>query len=167
MYTPMTATELETGKPASTTVFGKVKGNFEDHETRIAALELGSTTDYPPILFHVNGPYWVNGVKNDVVRAVSSFSLNVVGVRIIVGTAGTAGTLSVDIKKKSGGGAWTSILNTQPSVAFGAGNDAVSVNAVVNPAQQLVLAGDLLRLDITGVQANGVSFMVRVDYNHA
>ena len=38
-YTAITSGEIASGEPTSTTVLTKVKDNFDNHETRIEALE--------------------------------------------------------------------------------------------------------------------------------
>ena len=166
-FTALTTTELATGQPVSTVTQNKIRTNFDDHETRIEFLEAGNTTDFPCITMACLGNYYVYGTRAGVCQVAVNFSLNITGVRLYINGAGSSGTTSIDILKKSGAGAWTSVLTTQPSVAYSAGNDSISTNGVINAAQQLVLAGDRLRLDLTGSQYAGNSFYVRIDYTHA
>jgi hypothetical protein len=166
-FTALTTTELQTGKPVSTTTQNKIRTNFDDHEARIETLESGSAVDLPCITMTVTGPYGLLGTFTGTCYTTVNFSLNVTGVRLLIETAGTSGSTSFDIKKKSGSGAWTSILTTQPSLPSSAGDDSVSTNAVINTAVSLILAGDRLRLDLTGAQTNAVGFLARIDYTHA
>lgn len=169
-FTSLSSTEVETGKPVTSTTANKIRTNFDDHENRIEALESGSSVDLPAITFSVNGPYSLFQsitVLPSVCKTAVNFSLNITGIRLYINTPGSSGTTSIDIKKKSGAGSWTSVLTTPPSVAYTAGADAVSTNAVIDPSQALVLAGDLLRLDIISCQPDAVGFFVRIDYTHA
>lgn len=163
-YIPITSDEITTGKPVANTTQTKIKDNFDDHEDRIDALEGGSAVAYPPIVLSVNGYYGDLAAYDDVCFTTPNFDLTITGIRLEIKGAGSSGTTTIDIKKKSGVGAFASVLTTLPSVAFSAGNYAVSTNAVLDSGQVSVLAGDFLRLDITTVQTGGRGFIVRIDY---
>jgi len=159
-FTALTSGEVASAQPVASTVTTKIKNNFDDHESRIQTLE-SSVTNNIPIIWRVNGYY---DVLTGLIKSTTNMSMSFTGVRILIDKAGSAGTTQIDILRKRGGGAWTSIFTTLPSVAFGAGNDALSTNAVLNPTMQALQAGDILRLDITSAQTDGVSFLVRIDY---
>lgn len=160
-FDPLNSTEIESGKPVASTTQTKVKENFDDHETRIQTLEAG-TSVYPPIIFRVNGrPV----VLENVFKTTSNFSFEITGARILVDEAGSAGTIEVDILRKRGAGAYETIFTTQPSVAYTAGDDALSSNAVLDGSKIDIEAGDILRMDITSIQTDGKNFLVRIDYN--
>lgn len=163
-FTALTSTEIASGKPNSSSVFSKLKDNFDNHESRLLVVESGGAVAYPPIIMRVNGYYAWKNLTNGLLKTTMNFNLTITGVRLIIDTAGSAGTTEIDLKYKRGAGAYTSILTTKPSVAFGAGNDATSTNAVLDLAQVNLLAGDFLRLDLTSVQTGGNSFMVRIDF---
>lgn len=163
-YTPITSTEIETGAPVSNTTQTKIKDNLDSLEERVSVVENGGAVIYPPIIFRVNGLY-ESAVGQRIVKTTANFNLAITGVRLIIDTAGTSGTTEVNLLYKRGAGAYTSVLTTRPSVAFGAGNDAVSSNTVLNPGEVNIQTGDILAIDLTSVQTNGRSFMVRVDYN--
>lgn len=160
-YTSITSGEIQSGQPVATTTQTKIKTNLDDHETRILSLEASSAV-YPPIIFRVNGFYMpVNGV----LKTTANFSLNITGVWLIIDQAGSNNSTQIDIKRKRGAGAYESILSTLPSVPYIAGNDARSTNGVLDPTKVDIQVGDILRLDISAVQTDGQSFMVRIDYN--
>lgn len=163
-YNAITTTEISTGKPTTSTTALKIKDNFDNHEQRIGALETGGTTTYPPIILRVNGYYAVQGVMTSILKTVCNFDLTITGVRLYIDVAGTSASTEVDLKVSHLGGAYTSIFTTKPIVSYTAGNDAISTNQVLDPTKVNVLSGDIIRLDTTGVQANGRGFMVRIDY---
>jgi hypothetical protein len=73
---------------------------------------------------------------------------------ICVLSAGTAGTLEVGFDYKSGVGAWTSVLTTNPSLAYGAGSLVKSTNGVVDPLNDEIDAGDFIRLNVVQNQTD-------------
>lgn len=164
-YTTITTTEIESGKPVRSDTQNKVRDNFEDHEDRLQSLEGGSATTYPPLIMRVNGYYGYYAAQNSVLKTTTNFPITITGVRILIDQAGSAGTTEIDLKVSTGGGAFTSIMTTKPSVASAAGNDALSSNGVVNASLADLITSDIIRLDITSVQTNGIGFLVRIDYN--
>lgn len=164
-FTAITTGEIESGKPVRNDTQEKVRTNFNDHESRLQSLEGGSATTYPPMIFRVGGPYGYYPAADGILKTTTNFPITITGVRILIDTAGSSGTTEIDVKYKRGGGAWTSILTTKPSVSYSAGNDALSSNGVVNPAEADLQAGDIIRLDTTSVQTNGIGFLVRIDFN--
>jgi hypothetical protein len=164
-FTTITSGEIASGEPVTSTLQTKIKDNFDDHESRIQDLEGGSATVYPPLIMRVNGPYGYYSAADGILKTTLNFPITVTGVRILVDVAGTSGTLEVDVEYKRGGGSWTTIMTTKPSVAYTAGNDALSSNGVVNASQADLQAGDILRLNIDSIQVAGNGFLVRIDYN--
>ncbi len=98
------------------------------------------------------------------IKTTCNFNLTVTGVRIITDVAGSSGSTEIDIKFSRAGGAYTSIFSTKPLISYTAGNDAASTNAVLNATYVDLQTGDIIRLDITGVQTAGKNFIVRIDY---
>lgn len=163
-YVAITTAEIAVGEPTTNTTFTKVKDNLINHETRIVSLEGGGSVVYPPLEFRVNGYYGYQGAATGWVKYIPNFALTLTGARLYIDQAGTAGTTEIDIMVKSGVGAYTSIFTTKPSLAFGAGNDSVSSNGILDPTKVNILAGDIIRLDTTSVQTLGHSFIVKLDY---
>jgi hypothetical protein len=112
----------------------------------------------------VNGYYSDIVSLDNVLKTTANFPLTILGVYLLIDKAGSGGTTEIDVKRKRGGGAWTSILSTKPSVASAAGDDAISSNGVPNPLYTDIDAGDILRLDLTSSQTSGKGFLVRIDY---
>jgi hypothetical protein len=116
-----------------------------------------------PIEFSVFGT--LNGVtQSEALVYRVPRNLTVTAVKAMVKTAGSAGNLVVDIKKKTGAGSFTSILSSAISVAYTAGNYAVGTGTVTTTS---LSTGDILSLDITSVQTNMVDFAVYVEVTRA
>lgn len=167
-FTPISTSEIATGQPVSNETATKIKGNFDSLDSRMTSLEGGGSTVYPPIIMRVNGTYGESGdlviPANGILKTTLNFNLLITGVRLIIDNAGISGTTEIDLKYKRGVGSYTSIFTTKPSVGFGSGDDATSTNAILNLSQVNLQAGDILRMDITSVQARAVGMMVRIDY---
>jgi hypothetical protein len=166
-FTAITSSEIEAGKPVRNDTATKIKDNFDDHESRIGVIETGLGTTYPPMLLTMYGNYhrYRNGSTIYPIRSTTNFDITVTGVRLIIFTAGSSGTTTVNVEYKRGGGAWTPILSTPASVAFGAGDNAVSSNAVIDTANDNLEAGDLIRVSLSSSQTDGIGFQVRIDYS--
>lgn len=165
-FEALTNEEIETGEPVKASTLTKVQENFDDHESRLQNVE-GSVSDFPPIILRVNGPYGSFPVRDNVTQTTANFTFNIIGARILVDLAGSSGTLEIDIKKKRGAGAWESIFSTKPQAGFGSGDNYLSTNQILDGTKTEVQAGDILRLDITGTQVEGIGFLVRIDYNRS
>ena len=164
-YTIITDTEITTGEPVASSTQQKIKGNFENHEERIVAVENGGTTVYAPIIMRVNGLYSTEWVLDNILKTTSNFNFAITGIRLFIDKAGTSGTTEVSVKWKRGVGAWTSVCTTNPSVASSAGDDVLSSNAVLNSSNVNIQAGDIIRLDLVSAQINARNFFVRIDFN--
>lgn len=166
-YVPINSTEIAVGEPVRSDTQTKLKDNFDNHETRILAVESGNTTVYQPIIMRVNGSYnQLLSPGTNILRTTMNFNLTVTGVRLLIDNAGVSGTTEIDLLYKRGAGAWTSILTTKPSVIYSAGSNAISSNTVLNAGQVALQAGDLLRMDLTSSQdQTATNFMVRVDFS--
>lgn len=162
--------EITTGEPVKNETLTKIKENFEELDSRVTNLEGGGNTIYPPIVLSVNGSYGEPGDFDvtlhgtGVLKTTLNFPIIITGVRLLIDKAGVSGTTEIDLKYKRGAGAYQSIFTTRPSVGFAAGDDSISTNAVINPSYNSLQAGDILRLDLTGVQNRAVTLTVRIDY---
>lgn len=168
-FQTITTAEITTGEPVKNTTQTKIKDNFDNLDTRVTSLEGGGNTVYPPIVMRVNGYYGESGEltipATGFLKTTMNFNLTLTGVRILIDNAGISGITEIDLKYKRGAGAYTSIFTTKPSVSYSAGNDSISTNAVLNPSEVYLQAGDILRLDITTVQARANGLTIRIDYS--
>jgi len=114
------------------------------------------------IHFEVQGNYSKSSTKEDVMFYQVMQDLTVLSARLYVYTPGSAGSTQVDIKRKRGAGAYTSLFTTKPSIPYTAGASKSSDNgtgataAVIDSTVDELLAGDILRFDFTAVQTNGI-----------
>lgn len=168
-FVPITTAEITTGEPVKSSTQTKIKDNFDNIDSRITSLEGGSNTVYPPIIMRVNGFYGEAGELTipavGFLKTTMNFNITITGVRILIDSAGSSGTTEVDLKYKRGAGSYTSIFTTKPSVLYTAGSDSISSNAVLNPTEVNLQAGDILRLDLTSAQAGASGLTVRIDYS--
>lgn len=160
---PLTSPPIPTrlnGQIIDQTWFNLLKTILEQFEGRFQEIE-GSIN---PILFSVFGEYSDPSLVGDQ-RLITrlNFDITVLDVKLLIHTAGSAGSTTVDIEYKRGGGPWTSILTALPTLAFGAGDFAEN-SGVVNGLEQDLLAGDLLRMNVDAVQTGGRGFQVFIDY---
>lgn len=167
-FSPITGTEIQAGKPVTTTTQGKIKDNFDDHESRLLDLESGTAVAYPPIIMKVNGPYGdLTAIPRlDFLTTMPNFNITILGVRLFIEQSGASGDTEIMLRRIQGPAYTTSddILTAGLSVNFSDGDDFLSSNASLDPGAVDVDAGDLIRLDITSVQPGGVGFFVRIDY---
>ncbi len=159
-FTAITDGEIATGEPVAATTQTKIQEDLNDHESRIQTLEIQVGT-FPPIVLRVNGYYQL---ATEILKTTTNSSITITGVHLLIDKAGSAGTTEIDVKVKSGVGSFTSIFTTKPSVAFSSGDDAISTNAILDATKINLIAGDILALDITSIQTDGWSFLVRIDY---
>lgn len=90
----------------------------------------------------------------DLWRAPAGFQL--LSAIVTTLTAGTAGTLEVDVQKGSSLASMSTVFSTLPSVGFASGNYASSSNAAF--ASTDISTNDWLRLDISSLQTNQTNF---------
>lgn len=149
-FLTITSGQIAAGEPTTQELFQTIKDNFDDHESRIGVVE-GTIANYVPIDFTVVGAYSNRTMpQTGVLYFLVPFSMTLTGAKIYLTTAGTAGTLECDLLYKRGGAAYTTIFSTKPSLAYTAGDNAVSSNAVF--AVTSLEANDRLRFDITSSQ---------------
>lgn len=164
-YSAVTSAEVAAGEPTKQELFTKIKDNFSDHETRLTVVE-AATAAFLPIEFNLTGRYADFGsTQTGVLYYRVPFNMTLTGARLLIWTAGSAGTTEMDVLYKRGVGAYTTIFTTKPSVAYGSGDNALSTNAVISVTS--LLAADLLRLDISAVQTAGTGATLFLEYEKA
>jgi hypothetical protein len=159
-FTPLTSAEIAAGKPTKQEIFQKLLDDLNDLDTRLTTVE-GVTNVFPPIVFEVTGPVPPVVVKNALMEYRMPLQANILAVRVFVETAGTAGTLQIDIKKKAPGGTFATVLSAPISAAYTTGNEYL-VSGTVSAAA--VSVGDIVALDVTGIQTSMSTFHVYIEY---
>jgi hypothetical protein len=162
-FSPIDSATIAAGQPVKQELLATVKDDFDDHESRLSVVE-AAIGRLPPIEFAVLGvlvaPLAIDGVLAYRVEA----NMTITAARLFVKTAGSSGSVTVDVEYKRGGGAWTSILSAPVSAAFGAGDYAVVSGTLTF---QNMVAGDLLRLNIDAVQSGMEDFTVYLENESA
>lgn len=159
-FTVINNSEIEAGDPVTQPLQQKIKDNFDDHEARILA-NAASAAALQPILFDVGGKYASIGVKSDLLVYRAIFDFKITAARLTIWTAGTSGSTEVDVRLDDG--TPSTIFSTRPSVAFSAGDLAVSSNAIFITSPLNVLTGEFLILDQTAVQTKGDGYSLALE----
>lgn len=164
-FTTIQNLQIGAGQAVKQELLTKVKDNFDDHEERILTLE-SSFTNFRPIEFTVLGTTGKVIIQDGLVLERVNFDCIVTSIRLFVWTAGTTGTLTVDLEYKRGGGAWTSLLSTPLQASYASGDRHVATGALAVSSFQLN-AGDIVRLNVDAVQTRGNSFQVLLEFEGA
>lgn len=136
----------------------QTKLNFDDHETRISQLETNDSriVVYNGVIYNASNFSTLTGILFR--RMPQNFTLTSATITIFT-VAGITGTLQVDVKKNTSlnPAGMTSVFTTRPSVNYSiVSNYDVSTNAVFDPINKNITAGDYLRVDITSMPTAGV-----------
>jgi hypothetical protein len=150
---------IAAGKAVSQELFTTIKDDLDDHEDRMAVLE-ASLGRLPPICFDAIGKFYSPFAKDGALVYRVEAALRVTAARLFVKTAGSSGSVSVDVEYKRGAGAWTSILSSNISASYTSGDNFL-VSGVLS--FQDFAAGDLIRLNIDSVQTNMEDFTVYLE----
>lgn len=150
-YNPLNLSELAAGEPNKQELWTKVRDNQADFNTRIGAVE---NLQQLPLFFRLQGRVDFGNLEIEIDVKRLNFDITILAGRLLTHNAGTSGSNEIDILYKRGAGAWTSIFSTKPVNAFGAGDWVVNTGIL---SVTSLLAGDLLRMDMTAVQAVGDS----------
>jgi len=163
---------LAVGASLKQQIFTTIKDNFDNHETRIGAIELGASK-VNIFNFEVGG-YLAHYSTSELV-GIGSFkaysACTISDVKIILtntssspSSSSSAGTLSIDLQKSTDNGAtWVSMFSTKPSIGAGTSATGSSSTTYTFVTGANVLAfGDLVRLDIYSKKTTQGSFLVEV-----
>lgn len=152
-YTSITNSEIAVGAALKKELFQKVKDNFTDHEDRISALSLGSAPVEVFNLDVINASSAVSMTGLLHHEVLVPFTITTVKLQIFEKGSIVSGVVEIDVKKNTtpNDTGMVSILNVKPKINFALNVDYDSSLGVLNGAQQNVVAGDILRLDITSL----------------
>jgi len=157
-FTALNSSEVASGEATRTELFTKIKDNFDDHESRLSDVE-AFTASAQPFTFMIDGQ-GVVGDGKDYIRI--PFGITVSGVKLFVKEAGLSGTVTVDVQRKVGAGAFASILSSTISSVYTDGDlFVVSASGI---AISVIPAGSFLRLDIDAVQLGASGYDVIIEY---
>lgn len=154
--------QIETGDPVTNELMEKIKNSFDNHEERISDLEAGASAR-EPLAFYVKGNYSPFPPVTGVAYRRLFANITLTGGRLFVIDAGSAGTLEIDVQYKRGVAAFASIFSTLPSAIYTDGSYYLSTNGVLSVTD--LLAGDILRLDISTAQTGNEEFHVYLPFD--
>lgn len=155
MFTSIPTSLTGVGKALKKELIDLIKNNFDDHETRITGLSLGSTPIEVFNLTVVNASSAQTFTGLTFYRACTSFSIATVQIAIFEKGVISSGNLTIDIKKSTTGlgGTFTSILTTQPTIDFSSAANYATATGILSISEQSIAQNDILRLDVTGLPA--------------
>jgi len=108
--------------------------------------------------FRLNGPLERQGVSTQILTDTVRQNVTLLGALLIIETAGSSGDFEIDVRRKRGVGAFTTLFSIKPKIPSSAGNLTNSDSgvgataAVINTGVDTLLIDDILRLDITSIQ---------------
>lgn len=157
-------TQIEAGDPVTQELFNKVKNSLDDHETRLTDTEAALQLFYP-MAFKVQGAASIYVPYTGLIYERVFNNITLTSGRVFVVDAGSSGTTEIDVQLKRGAGAFASVFSTRPSVAYSAGDYALSTNGVLSTTS--LLSGDVLRIDIVTAQTGSSEFHVYLTFEAA
>lgn len=166
-FSSISSAVIAVGQAIKAELWGKVKGNFDDHETRINQIESSSSKLEIIKFFVLNASEFSTGTGLFYWESNDTFTITSAYVQIFE-KGSLAGTFEVDIKKSTtdlNSTSFTTIFTTKPSIAFASVADyEKSTNQVFDPTKINIVPGNYLRLDITQMPTTSVmsKFLITV-----
>jgi hypothetical protein len=152
-YNAFTNSEIQVGKAIKKELWQKVKDNFDDHETRLAQAVAGSSKIE---IFNID--FLIGSFGNTITGVLYHEALqdmNVIegAIQIFDKDGIVSGVLSIDVKKNTtpDNTGMVSVFTTAPSINFATANNYDRSTGTLNPSNQSVLKGEILRLDVTSL----------------
>ena len=156
------------GQVIDETWFNQINTELVDLADRFAAEVSGHA-----LAWNIDGYYTKAGLVEGVggvIPITQDLTVNSALLKVLTLDSATGG-LEVDVKFKRGAGSWTSIFDVLPRVAatdgdFADSEDTNGTPAEINTVVEELLAGDLVRLDLTEVPVGGfpVGFTLTIPY---
>jgi len=144
---------IQIGSALKKELFDIIKNDLDDLDSRVNALSLGAA---PVEVFNLDvlnasSASSLTGLLHH--EALSAFIITEVKIQLFETGGITSGTLSVDVKKGPTPDDLTmvSVLTSQPNINFLTAVDYQTATGVLDPSQQSVAQGEILRLDITSL----------------
>lgn len=166
-FSSISSAVIAVGQAIKAELWGKVKSNFDDHETRLNQVE-SSSSKLEIIKFYVlNGSEFSTGTGLFYWESNDTFTITSAYVQIFE-KGSLTGTFEIDIEKSVtnlNSTSFTTIFTTKPSITFASVADyAKSTNQVFDPTKISIVPGNYLRFDITQMPGGGVmsKFLITV-----
>jgi hypothetical protein len=166
-FSSISSLAIAVGAAIKAELWGKVKNNFDDHETRINNIETVSNK-IPIIKFYtLNASSFSTATGLYYWESNDNFTITNAYVQIFE-KGSLTGTFQVDILKSTtnlDGASFSTIFTTKPSINYSTASDyAKSTNQVFDPTKISIVSGNYLRFDITQTPTGGVmsKFLITV-----
>lgn len=161
-YSPILDAEIPIGGPIQNPTLVKIQGNDAYFNTQIASLQ--STIQNPePLEFQIEGNAGPFVAMTGAAYKRIWAAITLTGGFLWIVDAGSSGTMGIDIQLSHSGGSFASIFSTTPTVSYIAGNYAISSNGMLSTTS--LVAGDVLRLDISAVQTGNKRSVVTLPFH--
>lgn len=151
-FTSISSTLIAVGRAIKRELWLTTKNNFDDHESRIAALETAGS------IIQVFDETIYSAAKASTLTGLLFFkakqAMKIVRVQVQIFEKGSisSGTVSIDCKKASTlGGTFSSILTTQASINFATDPDYTSDDAVINSSLNSLAIDEFIKIDVTSL----------------
>lgn len=141
-----------------------IKDNFDDHESRITAVE-GQAAKIIAFDFDVLlGSSAASLTAISYYKAIQSFTVTTVEIQIFEKGSITSGNLTIDVKKNDSPDdtGMVSIMSTLPTIDFSTASDYETASGILSPTEQDISVDDFLRLDVTSLPVGLGAFRVVV-----
>lgn len=157
-YTTIDPNSIEVGDALKKELFDLIKSNEDDLDSRITTLSVGAKKVELFKYMLLNGSTFSTATGLDYYQAIETFTITSAEIRIFE-KGSLTGSIEIDVKKSTtdmDSASFTSIFTTKPKIILASAADYdTSTNQVFNSGQIAMVAGDILRLDITIAPTNG------------
>jgi predicted XRE-type DNA-binding protein len=157
-FTTIPSSIIQVGKAIKKALFQYTKDNFDDHESRIANLEINST-----LVQIINETIYCTSraaTLTGVLFYKAQQNIRIVKVELQIFEKGSisTGTVSVDLKKGTSLNpiSFTSIMTTEPEIDYAVDPDFTSDIGTINGILNEVDLNEFVRVDITSLPATPV-----------
>ena len=150
---------IQVGKAVVKQLWQYTKDNFDDHETRINAVETGANKViiFDDAVLNISTAASLTGV----VKWRAPFAFTLLDAKVGIREVGSlTGTLEMNVRKSTTADetSTTSVFTTRPSVAYGTASDwDESTNVVFDNVQKNVSEGNYLYIDVSALPSGGTT----------
>lgn len=157
-FTSFTAAQITIGEANKKELWDKTKDNFDDHESRLLAVEAGTSSPFP-LQFLVLG----GGVVVDEAAFFKlPFDITITSVELTVMKAGSSGSMEVDILTNQSG-SFATVFNTG-NLTLSSGSGDLATASAPSFAVTDIDEDKFFRLDIKAVQTGARDYQITIGY---
>jgi hypothetical protein len=141
------------GQTIDETWFNQLKSAGTTLEDYVTALKTGLSLN-----FYLDGYYSTYAASTNVMLYRVTQDIEIMTALMMVGVVGTGGNTEVDVYMKHGVAAFATMFTTKPKIPYTSGDNSTSATGagatagVLDSTKTLLVAGDLLRFDMTLAQ---------------